>query len=203
MLLNPGAAPDSGCLAVGGVALAKKWRPPAKALAADHPCQALYEAARAAARAWIQHGLNWPMPSGNPVYDAIQWREWMRRMDELQAAYKAAMKALNDCLAGLRLPPLKNPTEPLPPAPATPPTTPPLQPASSCPLDNSYPPPAPSPGSAQEPCYNQLQNNILICDTCRQNGTSSETYGDCIERAKALFRDCKKRSGAPGGPAAQ
>jgi hypothetical protein len=107
----------------------------------------------------------------------------MRRMDELQAAYKAAMKALNDCLAGLRLPPLMNPTEPLPPAPATPPTSPPLQPASSCPLDTSYPPPAPSPGSAQEPCYNQLQNRAYPKTAQPMAGVVRiESHGDAIDR---------------------
>lgn len=32
---------------------------------------------------------------------------------------------------------------------------------------------------------------ILVCITCRDLSLSTESYGDCLERAKALYRTCK------------
>jgi hypothetical protein len=38
-----------------------------------------------------------------------------------------------------------------------------------------------------------MQNNILVCITCRDLRLATEGYGDCLERAKAIYRACKSR----------
>jgi hypothetical protein len=42
-----------------------------------------------------------------------------------------------------------------------------------------------------------MQNNILVCITCRDLRLATEAYGDCIERAKRIYEACKAHVAAP------
>lgn len=42
-----------------------------------------------------------------------------------------------------------------------------------------------------------MQNNILACMTCRDLHLVTEAYGDCLERAKAIYRGCKAHVANP------
>jgi hypothetical protein len=40
-----------------------------------------------------------------------------------------------------------------------------------------------------------MQTNFLLCITCRDLSLSSESYADCLERARAIFAACRGGGG--------
>lgn len=69
--------------------------------------------------------------------------------------------------------------------------------ASLAHADGSYGYRQPNPG---EPGFNQWENNMFACMACRSLATTTEGYGDCLERAKAIYRECKRQAGVQQTP---
>jgi len=151
----------------------------------SEPCAAALDAARIAALAWARQLIS-PPGSLNP----FDWNVWIQAVNMLRDRFYADLAVLNACRAGLGLPPLTPPdlTRPNRPSPPPPPQPPP---PTDCPLSETYPPPTPLPGSPQDPCFNQLQTNFLLCQACFDPSTYTKSYADCLERAKAIFHACR------------
>jgi hypothetical protein len=183
----------------------------------SNPCAGLEDEARLALLEWMRMLKSVP-GSLNP----FTRNEWRERVAQARDRWLVALAALNRCRTEHGLPSLKppdfldpslqHPPEVLPPSPPPPPPLPPptppppppplqpVPPAEGCPLDGSYPPPTPLPGSPTDACFNQWQNNIFVCIACRSLASSNEGYGDCLERAKAIYRACKGQAGVQQTP---
>ena len=180
------------------------------------PCAELHEQARLALLEYMR-----TLKSVPGVLNVFGWNEWRERVAQAKDRWLAAIAALNRCRAERGLPELwppdfidpglRNPPDVLPPSPPPPPTpptlppppsppSPPPPPTEGCPLDGAYPPPTPLPGSSADACFNQWENNMLACIACRSLATTTEGYGDCLERAKASYRDCKRQAGIQQTP---
>ncbi len=105
---------------------------PFQATPPSDPCAAERDAARLAALEWARH-LKSPPGSWNPLDPSTwsAWNAWRERADMLRDRFHAAMAALNACLAGQGLPPVK-PGDLLKPRPTTPPPPPPPPPHPRC-----------------------------------------------------------------------
>jgi hypothetical protein len=163
----------------------------------SNPCADLEGEARLAALEWMRKLASVP-----GSLNLAEWWAWSLEVDQARDRFNAALAALNRCRTQHGLPELKppdflnpndrNPPDVLPPAPPPPPPPPPSE---GCPLDGAYPPPNPLPGSPSDSCFNQWENNMFACMACRRLAATTEGYGDCLERAKAIYRDCKRQAG--------
>jgi len=183
---------------------------PAPRFRIPHQCASLADAYREALQNYYHHMHAIPLPplTSNPWDNArylLALWAWEERRQTLQERMNAASAALNACLASVGLPPAK-PHEVRPPnidrdppvlPPSPPPAPLPVPPDNECLLDASYPPQPPSPGAPQDACYNQLETNIIVCGVCHRNSMSNESYARCLERAKQIYRTCKRAVANP------